>query len=122
MKRVRTDIGETLIEIVFTIVIIGLTVTALLSSLATAGNAGNAQRTSVQGDYVLRNYASATKAATQSCVAGAGYSLSYTPNALYPVSGAGSVCPPTSAPQSLTLTVTGPRGYTDSVVVMVRTP
>ena len=120
--RARTDIGETLIEIVFTIVIIGLTVTALLSSLATAGNAGNAQRTSVQADYVLRNYAAATKAATLSCIAGAGYSLSYTANALYPVSGAGTVCPPASAPQSLTLTVTGPRGYSDSVVVMVRTP
>ena len=122
MMRARTDIGETLIEIVFTIVIIGLTVTALLSSLATAGNAGNAQRISVQADYVLRNYAAATKAAAQTCTPGAVYTLAYTANAVFPVSGAGTVCPATSSPQSLTLTVTGPRGYSDSVVVLVRTP
>ena len=58
--RAERDVGETLIEIVVTIVIVGLTIAALLSSLATVGNAGNAQRRSVQTDVVMRNYAEAT--------------------------------------------------------------
>lgn len=121
--QARNDIGESLIEIVLTVVIVAVTVTALLSSLGTAGNAGNAQRRGVQADYVLRNYAAATKNATQGCVAGAAYAVVYTPPAGFSVSGAGSLCPAVNvASPVLTLTVIGPRGLSDFVVVRVRTP
>jgi hypothetical protein len=125
MMRAGNDIGESLIEIVLTVVIVAVTVTALLSGLGTVGNAGNSQRRGVQADYVLRNYAAATKNATQGCVAGATYSVVYTPPTGFSVSGAGSVCPAVAvaAPGPLlTLTVTGPMGLSDSVVVRVRTP
>ena len=67
------DIGETLIEIVLTVVIIGISVTALLSGLATAGSAGNSQRISVTTDDVMRNYAEVTKAAARGCIVGGSY-------------------------------------------------
>ncbi len=77
--RTRGDSGETLIEVLFTIVIVSLTFSALFTALATAGNAGNVQRTSVQSDVVLRNYAEATKAAAQDCVYPGTYTVTYPP-------------------------------------------
>ena len=128
-RRARTDVGETLVEILFTIVIIGLSVTGLLSSLAAAGNAGNAQRGSVQADTVLRSYAEAVKAAAEKCVADEPFIVQYPePVARFPVGTIppGTVCPgPTSTPPfllPLTLTVTGPLSLEDAVVVVVRTP
>ncbi|MBK5331808.1 MAG: hypothetical protein JJD93_07550 [Ilumatobacteraceae bacterium] len=123
--RARRDVGETLMEIVFTITIIGLTVTALLSGLATAGNAGNSQRIAVQADVYLRNYAEATKAAVQKCVDGVTtYSVTYQPpsGSGFAASGAGSACPVVTTTQLLTLTVTGPRGFHDDLGIRVRTP
>jgi type II secretory pathway pseudopilin PulG len=125
MNRARADVGETLVEILFTIVIIGLSITALLSSLAAAGNAGNAQRGSVQADTVLRNYAEAAKTAAQKCVADAAFPIVYpAPVALFPVSTipAGTKCPATTVLLPLTFTVSGPLLLSDSVVVVVRTP
>jgi type II secretory pathway pseudopilin PulG len=127
MMRARSDVGETLIEIVLAIFIIGLTVTALLAGLATAGNAGNFQRISVQADTYIRNYADATKAAVQQwCVDGAtAYTVTYqAPVASgFQLTGAGSACPTTIAiAKPLTLNVTGPRGFLESVDIKVRIP
>ena len=85
-------------------------------------NAGNAQRTSVRGDVVLRNYADATKFASRSCVAGATYTVAFTPPTGVIVSGAGNVCPPVGTTTKLTLTVDGPSGFHDTVDIRVRTP
>jgi len=129
MARARADVGETLVEILFTIVIIGLSVGGLLSSLAAAGNAGNVQRGSVQADTVLRSYAEAVKAAGQKCVAGAPFTVTVVATPLFPVGTIppGTVCPgPATTPRPfllpLTLTVTGPLSLHDSVDVVVRTP
>jgi type II secretory pathway pseudopilin PulG len=124
MMRARGDGGETLIEILLTIVIVGLTITALISSLATAGNAGNVQRISVEADVVMRNYAEATKAAAQKdCVLGAAsYNVVYAEPTGFKVAGAGNACPSTTTHQKLTLTVTGPTGLEAKMDVKVRTP
>gem|GEM_PF-3278170 len=125
MMRAGRDVGETLIEVVLTIVIVGLTIGALLSSLATVGNASNAQRRSVQTDVVMRNYAEATKAATQTCVVGGTYTVVY-PAPLptgFTVSGAGSACPTqVTVSQLLTLTVTAPSGPPTTMQIKVNTP
>jgi type II secretory pathway pseudopilin PulG len=131
--RARGDTGETLIEVLFTIVIVSLTFTALFASLATSGNAGNVQRTSVQSDLVLRNYAEATKAAAQDCVDPGTYTVTYP--AILPVGfaisvtgtgsaavGLPSTCPSESAPQKLTLKVTGPLSLNATMDIRVRTP
>jgi type II secretory pathway pseudopilin PulG len=129
MARARADVGETLVEILLTIVIIGVSVTGLLSSLATVGNAGNAQRGGVQADTVLRSYAEAVKSAGQKCIAGAPFTVTVVATPRFPVSPipAGTVCPgPTTTPRPfllpLTLTVTGPLLVHDSLQVVIRTP
>ena len=131
--RARGDSGETLIEVLFTIVIVSLTFSALFTALATAGNAGNVQRTSVQSDVVLRNYAEATKAAALDCVYPGTYTVVYpaTLPAGFNISVAGtgaaavglpSTCPSASAPQTLTLKVTGPLSFQATMDIRVRTP
>jgi hypothetical protein len=120
----RRDVGETLIEIMLTIVIVGVTVTALLASLATAGNAGNAQRNGVKADFVMRNYAEATKSAAQTCTVGGTYVVVY-PLTLptgFAVSGAGTACPPVATPVLLTLKVTGPASFQLTMQIRVSTP
>ena len=120
----RRDSGETLIEILLTVVITGLTFTALIASLATAGNAGNAQRASVASDVVIRNYAEATKAATQQCVAGGAYTVAFVPPTGFTAiaSPATTICPAVTATQVLQLTVTGPQGFHETMQIEVRTP
>jgi Tfp pilus assembly protein PilV len=122
--RERRDAGETLIEILFTVVITGLTITALIASLATAGNAGNVQRNSLRGDIVMRNYAEATKAAAQTCVAGATYTVVYTPPTGFTSTTVptGTVCPAVATPRLLQLVVTGPLGLRETMQVKVSTP
>ena len=135
-NRSGRDVGETLIEVLFTIVIVGLSFSALFASLATAGNAGIAQRNSVQADVVIRNYAEATKAATQTCVAGGTYTVVYptllptgfsTSMSVVGTVGSGGVvavgtCPPVATPQLLTLKVTGPLGLQSTMQIKVNTP
>lgn len=134
--RARGDTGETLVEVLFTIVIVSLTFTGLFASLATAGTAGNAERTSVQSDVVLRNYAEATKAGAQSCVADGKYTVTY-PAPLptgYRIfvdpevgpeveeQGLPRDCPSLTAPHKLTLKVTGPLSFEATMDIQVRTP
>jgi type II secretory pathway pseudopilin PulG len=114
-----------MIEILFTIVLVSLTFTSLFTSLATTGKAGNAQRVSLQADVVMRNYAEAIKAATQTCVAGVAY-----PALVYPApptgfvpSGSGSTCPtPAGTTQVLTLSVQVPVGPPVTMQITVNTP
>jgi type II secretory pathway pseudopilin PulG len=123
--RGRRDAGETLVEILLTVVITGLTITALISSLGVAGNAGNAQRSSVQTDVVMRNYAEATKAGAQLCVnvVGATYIVDYVapPGFTVATNPADKVCP-IAVTKLLELKVTGPMGFHETMQIRVRTP
>ena len=118
------DLGESLVETILTILIISITVTALVSALGSAANAGNAQRNAVRADAVMRNYAEATKAAVQSCVASGTYTVSYTPPTGYTVSTSpsGGTCPAVTTTQLLTLSVTGPTSVAATMQIRVRTP
>lgn len=135
--RGRRDSGETLIEILFAIVIIGLTVTALISSLATTANAGNAHRISIQADVVMRDYAEAIKAAAQGCAPDGGppanLVVNYTAPAAFPVRVDRSditkppiqvpiACPAAGTTQQLTIGVDGPLRFHDDMDIEVRTP
>lgn len=105
-------------------VIISLTVAALMSSLANAGNAANVQRSSVQVDLVMRNFAEATKLAVQTCVDGGTYTVAYTPPTGFSVSAtpAGNQCPQVSAPVVLQLNVAAPLGVRQAMQIRIRTP
>jgi len=123
MREYR-DRGETLIEIILTVVITTITVTALVSSLATAGTAGQAQRGSVTADGVMRNYAEAVKAAGRTCTNGGVYKVRFTPPAGFAVSAAPPIsrCPPPASPLVLTLAVDGPTAFDQTMQIVVRTP
>ena len=105
-------------------VITSITVTALVSSLATTGNAGRAQRDSVRADTVMRNYAEAIKQAARTCTGGGSYRVDYIPPSGVAVASApGAVaCPPVDQPVTLTLSVTSPGQRTQSMQIVVRTP
>jgi hypothetical protein len=124
VTRERSDVGESLVEILLTVMITGLTITALLASLATAGNAGNAQRNSVQADLVMRNYAEAIKAGVAGCVESASYTVDYVappPFAVTTVPPSGT-CPGVNSPQLLQLEVSGPQGLFETMQLKIRTP
>jgi hypothetical protein len=136
VTRERQDVGESLVEILLTVMITGLTITALLASLATAGNAGNAQRNSVQGDLVMRNFAEAMKAGAASCVGGANFSVEYEeppgfdvvvkyvgpPPLSVVTEPATGVCPNVETPQLVQLEVSGPQGLFETMQLKIRTP
>lgn len=123
--RDSTDRGDTLIEIIITIVIVAITITALISSLATTGAAGQVQRSSVLTDTVLRNYAEATKAGVRTCTgAGNQYTTTYEPPTGFVASATppGGQCPDVDTTELLTLAVTGPSGVVETMQIVVRTP
>ena len=124
MTATRKNLGETLVEVVITVVIIGITVTALISGLATAATSGAAHRESVSADVVMRNLAEAAKTASDGCVVGGRYTITFVPPAGYTtsVSPAGGACPALLSTALLQLTVTTPSGSHQTMEVRVRTP
>ena len=107
-----------------TVVIIAITITALVSSLATTGSAGQAQRESVRTDTVLRNYAEATETAVRSCQSGATYTVAFAAPVGFTVATSPTtrLCPVPTATRTLTLTVTGPRSFRQTMQIKIRTP
>lgn len=123
------DEGESLVEIVMSLVLLSLVVSALMAGLATAARATRFQRNLVRVDTVMRSYAEATKnAVRRDCgnYSNLAYTLApYAPPAGYAVSQnpIAQACPiPPAVPTlPLTLTVTG-NGVTRSMDIVVRRP
>lgn len=118
------DRGDTLIEILLSVMIVSITVTSLVSSLATAGNAGNVQRQSVVADTVLRNYAEAIKSGVRSCTSGGKYTVKYQAPDGYVLSVEPEAvkCPDPASTQVMSIVVTTPFGANQSMQIRVRTP
>lgn len=132
------EAGDTLLEIVLAIVIIGLVVSAFFATYSTQGSGSTAQRRLVTADNVLRNYAESIKSAVrEQCASGSTYTVSYTsPDSDYALSPDPTTttftCPPTSTPgasyaagqpwQPLTLAVTVPGTSDRSMPLVVRSP
>jgi type II secretory pathway pseudopilin PulG len=118
------DAGESLVEIVLTVMIVGVTITALVSGLATVSAAGDAHRQGVRADTVMRNYAEAAKSAARLCVVGGTWTPAFTaPDgftvAMDPTS---TSCPAVSQTRRVTLSVVSPNGVRDEMTIVVRTP
>jgi Tfp pilus assembly protein PilV len=120
--RKATDRGESLVEVILTIVITSVTVTALIAALSTASTATNMHREHAAADLVLRNYAEATKLAVQSCAVNGTYDVVYTAPAGYTAGGAGGACPSATSAQVVELTATSPSGLRKTLQIGIRTP
>ena len=120
----RTERGESLIEIIFAIIVIGLVVSAVVAAISTSENGTVAHRDLVTADNVLRNYAESAKDAVRtSCPGGGTWTPSYTPPVGYVVSMTGSsLCPAVTTTGSITLRATMPSGTVKTLSITVRTP
>jgi type II secretory pathway pseudopilin PulG len=133
MRRRGTDeAGDSLIEIVFALVIIGVVIGAFVASFSTGATASSVHRYNVTADVVLRNYAEATKAgARSSCSStnvGAPFTITYpSPPGVpagFTISSNPSppTCPAVDAVAPVIVSVTAPNGQKRSITVEVRTP
>ncbi|MCX6521993.1 MAG: hypothetical protein NTZ21_15145 [Actinobacteria bacterium] len=122
--RDHRDVGESLLEIVITVMIVAVTVTALVAGLGSAASAGNAHRVGVQADTVMRNYAEAAKSAVRACRDGAEWKPDYSPPDRFEVSMSpeDTSCPSVKESRRIELSVVSPNGTRDVMTIVVRTP
>jgi type II secretory pathway pseudopilin PulG len=122
----RNQRGDSLIEIIIAIVVIGLVVSAVIAAISTAENGTTTHRQLVTADTVMRNYAESVKQAVRStCTASGGtWSTStFVQTAGYPASTPSSQsCPAVTATAVVTLNVGLPNGTTKTMDIAVRTP
>lgn len=134
-KRKRNEEGDTLVEVIISLVIVSVVVGAFLAVYSTATSGTAAQRDLVTADAILRDFAEATKNAVETCTVGPTYSVNYSesdttpdirwtapPSSLSPVPGVARNCPPTTAVEQIDLSVDTPNGVPKHLSIAVRTP
>ena len=116
--------GETLVEILISIVIIGLVSGAIFATYATSATAAKSQRDFVTADAELRDYAEAIQGAAENCMAGAVFKVPAAPTTPYPAtSDAPATCPDLLTVVPVALTVTPPNDTPPQILTTyVRTP
>ena len=120
--------GDSLIEIIIAIVVIGMVVSAITAAISTSENGSTAHRQLVTGDAVMRNYAEAVKTAVRtSCTSsGATWTATYPPPGIpsgYSVNAlSAQPCPGVTSTSAVALHVQLPNGTVKSMDVVVRTP
>jgi type II secretory pathway pseudopilin PulG len=137
-QRRRADRGETLIEIVMTIIVMSITVTALVSALASTTASASSHRDLVVADNAVRNAAELTKLQATSCATGGTVTINYTwptkfthvvkvdgTTVLNSKNSTDSIvltCPAANTTSLVSFNVTIPSGLSDTTTVRVRTP
>ena len=110
--RRRGEAGETLVEILITVVIMGLVVGAIFATYSAAATTSKSQRDFVTADAELRDYAEALHAATQNCTPGDALTLA-PPVTPYPYAVATDnppKCPAATAVEPIEISVTPTNG------------
>ena len=128
MTRQRSESGETLLEIVMALVIIGLVVTAYFATYSTSAMGSTSQRDLVTADGILRHYAETIKGAVRhDCASSTTYTTTSTSttvpaNFLVTVNPGTQNCPAATTVQPIAINVKLPRGATKSLNIEVRSP
>ena len=101
----RDERGDTLIEILIAVVLMGLTMGVLFASISMGATGSNNHKNLTTADGILRNYAEATKTAAKSCPPTGGMFTVTAPTV--PPGFTVSSTPDLSTPQSCPSTTTG---------------
>jgi type II secretory pathway pseudopilin PulG len=121
--RIANERGDTLVEIIIAIVLIGAISSAFAIAIATGSTASAEHRNLVTADALLRSSAEATKAAARAqCNAGdvgAPITVGYPPSV---VATAGPNCPALDNVSQVDLKATLPNGTTRLLSIDVRAP
>jgi type II secretory pathway pseudopilin PulG len=120
--RQRSESGETLLEIIMALVIIGLVVSAYFATFSTQGKGTAEQRNLVTADALLRDYAEATKTAVRTdCGSSTTFNTTTTslPAGFFVPPGTNQ-CPSNVA--TVNITVRMPNGTTRVLAIEVRKP
>ena len=122
--RERRDVGESLNEVIITIVVISLAVTALFAALNTATASAKSHADRAKNDAVVRDLAEAVKNATAACEAGDPYTVNFTAPSGYSatITPSSGICPEVTEVQIVTIEVTPPAGLPQQLELAVRTP
>ena len=116
MTRRNSEYGETLLEVIVAIVLIGAIVGAYFVAFSTSSSASSTNKNLATADAILRSYAEDVKAVVRDgCTAGAPLTVSY-PQAGQPALPSGftasltnsPTCPTTTQVQKVAITVTVP--------------
>jgi Tfp pilus assembly protein PilX len=126
MTSRRSEAGETLLEIIMALVIVGLVVSAYFATYSTSALGSTSQRDLVTADGLLRRYAETIKAGIRhDCASSTTYTTtSTTIPANFSVSVVPSTqnCPAATTPVQIAIAVKLPHGLTRSLNTEVRSP
>lgn len=122
--RERRDVGESLNEVIITIVVISLAVTALFAALNTATASAKSHADRAKNDAIVRDLAESVKNATATCEPGEPYTVTFTAPTGYTaaITPSSGICPPVTEVQIVSIEVTPPAGNPQRIDVAVRTP
>lgn len=119
--------GETLIEVLISLVVLGIVFAAFFAGIATTSTATKSHRYFVTADAVLRDYAETAKqAARDTCTSsntGAAIPVTLTtptPSG-FTVTATGLTCPPPTTVNQVDITATLPNGVDKRLSIDVRT-
>jgi type II secretory pathway pseudopilin PulG len=127
--RRHDEAGETLVEILIALIIMGLVVGAFFGAITTGSNASRSERNLASADAVLRNYAETAKQSVRvTCLgqtAGTPFTVGYTPPSGFQVTANGPnglTCPSPSGVNEIDIVATTPSGTQEKLSIDVRTP
>jgi prepilin-type N-terminal cleavage/methylation domain-containing protein len=115
MRRTDGEWGETLIEVLIAVVLIGLISSAYFLTASSETRASSINKELVQADAVARSYAELAKATVRSnCPPGNNFAVDTSDTTAFPptfqigTNPSPLPCPSTTAPQTIALTITTP--------------
>jgi hypothetical protein len=122
----RSEAGETLLEIIMALVIVGLVVSAYFATYTTSALGSTSHRDLVTADGLLRGTAESIKGAIRhDCATSTTYTTTTTsipPGFTIPPPTATQDCPPSTSTQPIEITVQLPNGATKELNIEVRSP
>jgi type II secretory pathway pseudopilin PulG len=128
-RRTHSEAGESLVEVLISLVIMGMIISAFFAAISTTSRATTTHRDVVKADAVLRDYAEAAKqGARDTCPSnptGTPIPVTLPPEQIpngFSVTATGLTCPSPTTVNQVDITATLPNGAQKLLSINVRTP